>query len=91
MICRHHSVLEKHRPSLDRGPVLKSRISPSVRDAMQLEDVSVTGDDVMNFHRVSSISDNLRLRFEYRVKIESTIHCSIEIICLTVVMKDSGS
>ena len=60
MIGAHHSVLEKHGSPLDRA-IAKSFVSPTKRDAMELEDVAVIGDYMMNFHRVSSIDNNFRL------------------------------
>ena len=64
MICTHHPVLEKNGSSLDKCAVFVGiRIPLSVRDPMELQNVSVFSNNMMNFHRISSINNYLWLGF----------------------------
>lgn len=53
MIGGHHAMLKEHRLSLERA-VFEASFPSSKRYAMEFKDVSIIGNNVMNFHGIAS-------------------------------------
>lgn len=60
MVSGHHAVLQKDGLAMKR-PVFETRVTFSERYAMQFKDVPIIGDNMMDFQRIPSIDNYVRL------------------------------